>query len=114
MCGLFLSTQGLGRATRRNVGFLVGRRGTLPTRWQEFASNGVMAHSLLPLRGPQPRIQPLAGRRGTLLFTGDLGTPSRQSADTDQVLEKLETRGPRRAFAEFDGNWAVVYRTHQG
>ena len=43
-----------------------------------------------------------------MLFTGELWHAGAYECDTDQVLATLGKLGPRRAFAAFDGNWAIV------
>ncbi|MDO8476655.1 MAG: asparagine synthase-related protein [Candidatus Rokubacteria bacterium] len=75
----------------------------------------VLAHSLLPIRGRAPRHQPAVGRRGVLAFTGELWDVTQNRSDTDVVLARLESIGPRKAFRSFHGNWAIVYlSSHDG
>lgn len=109
MCGLFLSTRAVSDCVRTQVSYLLERRGTLPSRWHAASDGCTLAHSLLPIRGREPRTQPVCGTSGTLLFTGELWDTVDATCDTDAVLSAVETHGPRRAFASFDGNWAVVY-----
>jgi len=109
MCGLFLSTHPIRDGARRQIEFFLQRRGTLPVRWVPFGGAGVCAHSLLPLRGLEPRLQPLQGAEGILLFTGELWDAGAYQCDTDKVCATLTNVSPHRAFALFDGNWAIVY-----
>src|SRR5262249_55216279 len=71
MRGLFLSTRPLTSRKRATIGMLLERRGTLPTKW--VTNDGrELGHSLLPMRGATACEQPLQGRKGILLFTGEL------------------------------------------
>src|SRR5688572_8106858 len=108
MCGLFLSTASVPARARRDIEMLVQRRGTQPVRWGSLDGGGACAHSLLPLRGRRPRYQPVHATAGTVLFTGELWHAGTHQCDTDRVVTTLGELGPRRAFAAFDGNWAVV------
>src|SRR6185295_3560446 len=110
MCGLFLSTRSVPARARRDIEAFVQRRGTLPVRWQSLEGGGVCAHALLPIRGDQPRYQPVCATVGTVLFTGELWSGGANGSDTDQVLATLNEMNPRRAFAAFDGNWAIVFQ----
>jgi asparagine synthetase B (glutamine-hydrolysing) len=44
-----------------------------------------------------------------LAFTGELWDVAENCPDTDVVLDRLESLGPRKAFRSFRGNWAIVY-----
>src|SRR5216683_4621168 len=115
MCGLFVSTCPLSAAAQVRVTHFVQRRGTLPIRWHTMRNGCVLAHSLLPIRGRAPRHQPAVGRMGVLAFTGELWEVPQNRSDTDVVLARLESVGPKKAFRSFDGNWAIVYvSNHDG
>jgi asparagine synthase (glutamine-hydrolysing) len=109
MCGLFFSSnsRNVRKFDQTFLGFL-SNRGTLPPILME-ADGCLIGHSLLPVQGPSPIMQPIVGKDSVMVFGGELWTRGKFDSDTLYLMSLLENTDFRAAMASLDGMFAVIY-----
>jgi asparagine synthase (glutamine-hydrolysing) len=107
MCGLFASTDSGLTGRHEQLSYLLDRRGTEGVRWHQGPNGNWYAHSLLPVRGYRPVLQPLVDAHGVVLFSGEIWDVEAGQSDTFFLLDQLRHGGFHRLSA-LHGTWAVI------